>query len=228
MGKFDNWKCHCSSIGKILTDPKSGPGLSETCKAHLLEEWIYTTYGRMNEIESKYLTKGTMTEEDGITLYSLATNTMYKKNTEVFENDFLIGTPDLIYGDTVNDIKSSWDIHTFFANLHKPINKHYVAQITGYMDIVPGIKNGLLTYVLVNTPDVFVEQEKTRLKFKMGIIDPDANPAYLEACDHIDKNSVFDDIPQDKRYIQFKIEPLKIEKIYTRVQECRDFLNSLV
>jgi len=227
MGKFDNWKCHCSSIGKILTEPRSGPGLSETCKAHLLEAWIYETYGRTNEIESKYLTKGTMTEEDGITLYALATKTMYKKNTQVFENEFLIGTPDIITNGQIADIKSSWSIHTFFANFHKPINKDYVAQITGYMQIVPEIKSGKLVYVLVNTPDVLIEQEKSKLKYKMGIIDPDANPAYLEACSEIDKNSIFDDIPLDKRYIEFDINPIPVDKIYTRVKECREFLSSL-
>lgn len=226
---FDNYKFHCSSLGSLMTEPRSkNDGLSETCKAELMKCYIREVYGRIDDIENKYLQKGTMTEEDGITLYSEVKKELFFKNEETFVNEFLVGTPDIIKKRQVKDIKSCWDIHTFFAKLYKPEEKKYHYQLNGYASIVPDIDSMQLVYVLVNTPDVLIEQEKSKLKYKMGIIDPDANPAYLEACEHIDKNSLFNDIPKEKRYIEFEIKKLDMEPVYTRVKECRNFLNSLL
>lgn len=229
MSKFDSHLFHCSSIGSLMTDPRSkSDGLSETCKAELMKIWIAETYGRIDDIENKYLMKGTMTEEDGITLYSEVKEELFFKNKERFNNEFITGEPDIIKDRRVKDIKSCWSIHTFFAKLHKPEHKGYKYQLNGYAEIIPGGVDGMdLVYVLVNNPDVLIQQEKDRLRYKMGIIDPDANPEYLEACAHIEKNSLFDDIPKDKRYIEFEIERMDMEPVYTRLKECRNFLNSL-
>lgn len=227
MANFDNYLFHCSSIGKIMTNPRSGPGLSETCKEHLLSIWIEQTWGRRKDFQNKYIEKGNMVEEDSLTLYSRATKTFYKKNQETFKNEFLIGTPDIIHNGSIKDIKSSWSIHTFYDNFHEGINKGYDYQINGYMAIVPDITEGALVYCLVNTPHVLIEQEKSKLRYKLGVIDADISPEYLEACEQIDKNSIFDDIPIDKRYIEFEISKRDMQPVYTRVKECRNFLNSL-
>ena len=228
MNRFDNYLFHASSLGKIMTSPRSGPGLSETCKAHLMECWIEETYKREKDIENKYLTKGTEVEEDSITLYSRARKKFLKKNSKKLSNDFIIGTPDLIDGDAVVDIKSSWDIFTFFANIYKPLNKDYAWQIASYAELL-GLKAGRLVYCLVDTPLHLVEAEKNKLKWKMGVIDPDANPAYLEACEKIERNMLYDDIPIEIRYMEFTIalSDYKISDAYERIAVCRDFLNKL-
>lgn len=225
---FDNYKFHCSSLGALMTDPRSGKGLSETCKAELMRCYIKEVYGRTDDIENRYMTKGTMTEEDGITLYSEVTGELFFKNQDVFVNDFIVGTPDIIKGKRVKDIKSCWDIHTFFAKLYKPVDKGYQYQLNGYGDLVPGIDSLGLVYVLVNTPDVLIEQEKSKLKYKMGIIDPDANPEYLKACEEIDLNSIYNDIDKKKRYMEFTVDKVSMATVYERVKECRNFLNSLI
>lgn len=227
MERFDHYKFHCSSLGKIMTEPRSGPGLSETCKEHLMECWITEVYGRKQELDNKYIEKGLTQEADGITLYSRVTKTFYKKNEEVFENDFIIGTPDIIHENIVRDIKCSWSIFTFFETIHKPMNKVYKYQINGYWDLIPGCEGGRLVYTLVNNPDVLIEQAKSRLRFKLGIIDPDIDPTYLEACEMIDKNSIFDDIPIEKRWIEFEVPKIDMCPVYDRVEECREFLNKL-
>ena len=223
---WSNYKFHCSSLGALLTEPRSGPGLSETCKAHLLECWIKETYGREKDDTNKYVEKGNMVEEDSITLYSRVSRKLFNKNSETFENDFIVGTPDIITKDSVIDIKSSWTIYTFFTNIHKPLNKDYVWQINGYMALL-GLNAGWLVYCLVNTPEVIVEQEKSRLRYKMGIIDPEANETYVQAAANIDLNSNFDDIPIDKRFMGFKVPEMDMKKAYKRVKECREFLTAL-
>lgn len=228
MSKFDKYLFHCSSIGEIMTEPKSGPGLSETCKAHLLECWIEETYGRRKEFTNKYVQKGLMVEEDSLTLFSRVKKNFYKKNTETFSNDFIVGTPDIIEEDCITDIKSSWDLFTFYAVLHKPTNKVYDYQLTGYMDLLNKLK-ARLAYCLINTPEQLITDQKRKLSWQMGLIDPDTNTDYIKGCEEIDKANIFDDIPIDKRYIELHVKhsPDKVEKIYTRVKECREFLNAL-
>lgn len=224
---FSKYKFHCSSLGEIMTDSRTKDPLGETCKKHLLKCWIYQKYGRYKEEENKYIEKGNLMEEDGITLYSLCTGTMYVKNTEVFENDYIIGTPDIIHGGIVRDIKNSWSIFTFWENLVKPLNKDYLYQLNGYVALVPGATGGRLVYTLCNTPDVLIEQEKARLRYKMGLIDPEANEVYLKACELIDKNSTFDDIPKEERYIEFEVPPVDMDKVYERIELCRNFMSNL-
>jgi hypothetical protein len=63
----------------------------------------------------------------------------------------------------------------------------------------------------------------------MGVIDPEADEAYLKACEQVDKNSNYDDIPNEKKYIEFEIprDQAAIDKAHERVIFCRNFLNQL-
>lgn len=234
MGRFDNYKFHPSSLGKIMTSAKSGEGLGETCKAHLLECWIEATYGRKKDITNKYIEKGTLVEEDAITLYSLVTKTFYKKNKETIENEFLIGTPDLFLGPeirkatSIKDIKSSWDIFTFHSVMSKPMNKDYDWQLQGYSDLTGANDLGLV-YCLVDTPLHLINDAKRKLQWTMGVIDPDVNHEYIEQCEQIEKNMTFGDIPKEKRYIEFSLkrDNKKIEEAKEKMLACRKFLNEL-
>lgn len=228
MGRFDNYKFHASSLGRIMTESRTKEPLGETCKGHLLECWIRETYDRHKDISNKYITKGLQVEEDSITLYSRARKKFMLKNEETISNDFLIGTPDLIDGDVIVDIKSSWDIFTFYGVFHKPINKDYGWQLSAYTELL-NKSAGRLVYCLVNTPEQLINDAKRRLAWDMGIIDPDASPLYQEACEKIERKMVFDDIPFEKRYIEFHIDRVDypIEKAYERIKLCREFLNQL-
>lgn len=227
MGRFDNYKFHCSSIGDIMTEPRSKKdGLSETCKAHLLEIWIADKYKRHKFDTNKYMEKGTQQEEEGITLYSRVSKKLFVKNQQYFENEFICGTPDIIHDGIVRDIKCSWSIHTFYGVLHKATNKDYAWQLNGYMALTD-LNAARLAYVLINTPDLIIEQEKSRLRYKIGTIDAESDEEYLMLSAEIDKNHRFDDIPIEQRWIEQDIEKVSMEPVYARVEECRDFLNKL-
>jgi hypothetical protein len=210
-----------------MTNPRSGSGLSETCKGELLKIWIGKKYGRTKPDTNKYIEKGLAQEEEGISLYSLAQSTFFKKNIEVFENEFIIGTPDLIHANIVRDIKCSWDIFTFFDVFRKPINKNYAYQLNGYWDLIPGCQGGKLVYTLVNTPLEILEQEKSKLRYRMGLIDPEANGVYNMAVQEIEKNGTFDDIPMKERWIEFEIAKMDMGQVYERVPTWREFLTNL-
>lgn len=233
---FSNHKFHPSKLGEIMTPAKAKDDkLGETCKSALLEIWIEETYGRRKDITNKYMEKGTLQEEESITLYSLGTKTFYKKNTEQVSNDFLIGTPDLYKGETImtaeeiKDIKTSWDLFTYFAVFSKPVNPKYKWQMQGYMDIT-GAKDSGLVYCLVDTPLHLIEDAKRKLQWAMNVIDPQANPELLKQFDQIEKNMTFSlDIPKEHRWIEFKIsrDSEMIDEAHEKLPLCRNFLNEL-
>jgi len=232
---FNDFKIHPSQLGKIMTEARSKSDLwSETAKGHLLECWVTKTYGRYKDVTNKYLEKGTLAEEDSIDLYSLVKKQYFEKNKETISNEYFIGTPDLYLGksileaEVIIDLKTSWDIFTFYANMHKPLNKDYWWQLQAYIDMT-GAKTARLVYCLVNTPVHLVEDEKKKLMWRMGVIDPDNNEKYQEACQKIELNSYYDDIPEDDRYIDFIVDrdDEAIERAHKKVIQAREFLNEL-
>lgn len=231
---FSNYKFHPSSLGDIMTESRTKEPLGETCKNHLMECYVREKYGRFKDIANKYIEKGLAVEEDSITLYSRVKKKFFKKNAESIENEFLMGTPDLFEGETIQkatkiiDIKSSWSIHTFFQTMGKAINKGYFWQLQGYMDLT-GAKVASLVYCLVNTPEAIVQGEKNSLAWKMAVIDRDSDPLYLMACEAIDKESYFNDIDINDRWIGFEVQrdQVSIDRAHERVKECREFLNKL-
>lgn len=207
---------------KIKSEP-----LGETCKEALLACYIEKVYGRSKEVMNKYMEKGLAVEEDSMTLYSLCTKTFHAKNKKEFTNDFFIGTPDIIDGKTIIDIKSSWDIHTFHKVLVNPINKNYFWQGQAYLDLL-GADTFKLAYCLVNTPDQLINDAKRKLLWNMGVA-TDENEDYIEACAQLELEMTFDDIPQEKRYIEFTIQrdQSAIDAAHKKIELCREFLNDL-
>jgi hypothetical protein len=210
---------------------KSDP-LSETTKTHLIDVYVANKYSRQDEIQSKYIEKGLAVEEDSITLYSRVLKLYFQKNEKHIFNQHIKGTPDLFIGesvlsaDVIIDIKSSWDLYSFMRTMTKDVNKMYYWQLQGYMALT-GAKAAILAYCLVDTPQPLIEDEKRRLMYRMGVIDPAGNELYEEACNALHKAMTFGDIPMVERVIQFTIDRNDddIQKIYKRVEECRLWLN---
>jgi len=227
---FSDYKFHPSSLGLIMTASRTKEELGETAKAHLMECYVGRKYGRRKDVTNKYIEKGLLAEEDSLDLYTLVKDQLFVKNQETIENSYFIGTPDIIVGESemVIDIKTSWDIFTFFSTIHKPMNKDYYWQLQAYMDLI-GARSAKLVYCLVNTPFKLVEDQKKKLMWTMGVIDPETDEAYLKACEMVDKNSNYDDIPMEERYMEFAIERDQeaINKAHERVELCRNFLNQL-
>jgi len=211
----------CSSLGHLMTEPKSkSETLSETTKNHLVDVWIRHKYNRKELITSKYMEKGTMVEEDAMTLYSRFRKQYYVKNEKMLTDDFIKGIPDIITEKTVIDLKSSWDIFTFFRTKQKAVEKMYYWQLQGYMSLT-GKENARLVYCLVNTPQVLIDDEIHRLQYK-HLSEADA----IKARNQIEMNSIFDDIDiQDKIYeIEIKRNNEDIERLYNRIIDCRNWI----
>lgn len=233
MENANNILFRCSSLGYIMTEPRSkSEVLSETCKTHLVDVFVSAKYGRRTDIQTRYTIKGNLVEEDSMTLYSRVTGKFYRKNKETFKNDFISGTPDIITLDgakpeRIIDIKSSWDIFTFFRTCAKEINKNYYWQLMGYMALT-GAETSNLAYCLVNTPDALIEAEKRRLWYSMGQPEQD-NREYIEGCLEIDRMMIYDDIPMKERVmdmITVDRDEDVIQRIYARVAQCREWMDT--
>lgn len=221
-----------------MTEPKSKRDsaagiLSETAKTHLVDVYVSQRYGRNDDVTTKYTEKGLMVEEDAITLYCRIKKQFLKKNKDLVGNGFLRGTPDLYEGtdilaaDRIIDVKSSWDIYTFSRVRTKEINNLYWWQLQGYMALT-GAKTSTLAYCLIDTPEVLINDEKRKLMWKMGVIS-DTDSTYQEACEELDRNMRFGDIPLEERMIEFTIErdDDAIEEMYDKIKRGRIFLDQL-
>ncbi len=127
---MNNTLFRASQLGKLMTDARTKSGLSETTKSALLEVYIQQKYNRYKEISNKYIEKGLAVENDAIDMWRRHRGEIVFKNEEMFVNEYIKGTPDLLIKDdetglvvNVPDIKSSWDIHTFMDAMKIDISK---------------------------------------------------------------------------------------------------------
>jgi len=215
----------CSQLGKIMTEARAKSDvLSKTCISHLVEVYGFEKHGIENDIVSPFLEKGIFVEEDAITLLSINKKQFYKKNEERFKNDFIAGTPDIITKDCVIDIKSSWDFITFSKSNIDGVSDTYYWQLQGYMALL-GLPRAELTYCLIDTPEHLIEAEKRKLSYKLG---EGSEEKFKHLFENIDKRSRFSQIPnEEKTHIKYIERNEKdIERIYSRVLECREYLKN--
>jgi hypothetical protein len=210
-----------------LIQKMDNPELSTTCKSYLIECYVTERYGREKDVYSKYMEKGLAVEEDAITLYSLVKGEFYKKNEERIGNEFVEGCPDIREFKHVRDIKSSWDIFTFYNSKLSKINSDYEWQLTGYQWI-DDAESATLAYCLVDTPDTLINKAVNQLMWDMGAA-TNESPEFLAAKEELEKSMRFSDIPRAERVheIFLRRDDRKIAQIPDRVKECREWLSEL-
>jgi len=231
MTDFSKTLFRASGNWQLMVDPKSkNETLSETAKTYCMGVMISERYNRKADIMNKFVQKGLMVEEDSITLLSRVRKQFYQKNDLHLQNDWLKGTPDLFEGSDILratkiiDIKSSFDIFTFFKAKQAADNRNYYWQLQSYMDLT-GATEAELVYCLVNTPDSIVEGLKRRFMWDAGIKGEDefSHEAFAE----IDRMAKYDDIPIEERYF---IKPIArnqedINRLHERVEIARKWMN---
>ena len=226
------FKIRCSAIGQIMTNPRTKKEYLSKTTASYCEEWLKEQiYSRKKEISSKYLDKGNMVEQSSLDyIESELGYDSLPKNEKSFENDYLTGTPDAIFSDHIVDVhtknktqvlltrphiidvKNSWDCFTFPLFYDNVPNKNYYWQAQGYMALT-GLDYYRLIYTLMDTPEELIKKEY------FG-----SNLDY----DTFAKHYKYSDIDSKYRIKVFEIErnDLDIDRIYTRVEECRQYINN--
>ena len=160
------------------------PVLTDGVKKILKDLVFSEMFGRRKKVESKFLTKGVVREEDAISLYSHVTGRLYIKNKQRKSNEHFSGECDInTNSDTIDDIKTSWSIDSFPAVDEKLTSSDYRPQGLAYLDLW-NKKRYRVAYCLVDTPDFLVERELNKLYYEIGAFDINGNKEVKE--EHIE------------------------------------------
>jgi hypothetical protein len=215
----------CSSLGKLLTDPRSkSETLSETAKSYIQDLFKERELGIYKEFSSRYTDKGLEMEDEAIQFASEVLNWDFVvKNETRFNNEWITGEPDINTDSLLADIKCSWNASTFPLFDETLKNKDYYWQLVGYM-MLTGHDTSELVYTLMNTPLQIVEDEIRRQHWKLNLIEED-----LEVRDAVQKMHNFDHIPNELRVKRFIVEKDEAaqQKIKERVEVARDYYQQL-
>jgi|SRR6185369_10458219 len=165
-------KFRCSSIGKLMTEPRSkseGP-LSVGAKTYIRELAAQEIFGVDFEVSSKAIEKGIEVEGDSIELLNRVRGLDLVKNVVRKTNDFVTGECDLFDEENRrgHDIKSSWSIATFPITTADCEDKLYEWQMRGYMALWDA-EEWEVNFCLVDTPDRLISFEPMQLHFVSNI-----------------------------------------------------------
>jgi hypothetical protein len=165
-------KWHPSTLGKLMTAPKTkSEVLSETAKSEIRKIAKEQFFGFSSSITTKPMMKGKDWEEESIALVNDVRGTLYVKNTERFENEFLTGEPDIIEDDMIIDIKTSWSLETWPATPDEGVNKDYMWQLFAYCWLLDKPQAELI-YCMIDTDDVLLGDWDNKSIHKVSHIDP--------------------------------------------------------
>jgi hypothetical protein len=215
---------------KALIVKKNLPDSLPTGAKSYLDEVFDDVYWRRKRILSnKYLDKGLMNEEDVLDLHSQIDEVTYHKNSTLFSNDFIEGTPDVIYDDFVKDAKANFDLESF-RKAH--LTTDYEYQLKSYLWLT-GLKKAELMYGLVNNPLHQISNAITSTFYALGCpADDDEN--FIKAKMQIERNMVFDHQLFKEEYPNYVFqnpvldfdmpEILRVKKYYVTLEDT-DILN---
>jgi hypothetical protein len=219
-----------SMVGSLMTEPKlkadkDAGNLSETAKTFVIDKWLYDKYGFLESIKNNYMDKGIECEQNSMDLVSQVVEGGFRAryNTKL-QNDYVIGTPDIVLSDYVEDIKTSWNLKTFY---NAELSKIYYTQAQCYMWLT-GKEKYRLIYALVPTPENMIldECEKLVYKYKRNT----ENEDYIKECEQIKKNNdLIKDLPIEKRVkvFEFGYDPQYIETLKVKIERAREYYNTL-
>lgn len=220
----------CSGTGALMTEPKlkadkDAGNLSETAKTFVQDKWLFDTFGFAESIKNQYMDKGNECEQDSMDLVTQVLEGGFRSryNTKL-QNDYVIGTPDIVLSDCVEDIKTSWNLKTFF---NAELSKMYYAQAQCYMWLT-GKEKYRLIYSLVPTPQSMVLNECEKLVYKYG--KNYDNEDYIAECQQIQRNNdLIKEIPTEKRVkvFAFDYDPNYIETLKIKIEKAREYYNTL-
>lgn len=156
----------CSSIGKLMTAPKSkaeGP-LSVGAKTYIRQLAAQEILGIDFEVSSKAMEKGIVCEQESINLLNSVRGLPLVKNTERKTNDYLTGECDLFDASKKrgHDIKTSWSAATFPILSIDCEDKLYEWQMRGYM-MLWDADEWEVNYCLVDTPETLIGFEPMQM-----------------------------------------------------------------
>lgn len=210
---------------ELLKKKDSPKTLPKTCVSYL-EQWVKEqVFQYRSEIKSDYIDKGNLCEDEAIRMTISEFGLPYnEKNEFYFENEYMTGTPDIIYQDEIIDTKCSFTPDTFPLFIDKPMRDHNIAywwQGQSYMELC-SVNNYSVSYCLCNTPTDILDKILRRSLSGM-----DFRSAEIKKKEIINRHN-FDNVPQSMRVkrFQFVRDPESAKAIKKRVDLCREYIKT--
>ena len=236
MIEWNKTKFRASSWGNLLAEPQSKADkdagrLGVTCQKELIKIYNLVKYGRKKEVVTNKMEKGTIGEEDSITLFSRVERKLYTKNSIQLENDWFTGHLDIFIGQDVYnaeevwDIKTRWELDSFMPKLIDKIDRSEECQINVYFSLT-GAQRGGIANTLIDCPPSILMDEKRKLLYAMDVVSEES-PEYVEAAAELERLLTFPDIDYRERVIKQPIErdDELIEKMKAKVPIFRQWLH---
>lgn len=156
----------CSSLGKIMTEPKSKSEgiLSVGAKTYIRELAQQEIFGVEFEFSSKETQKGIEVEDQSIALLNRVRGLSLTKNTERKTNGLITGECDLYDASRKrgHDLKSSWSAKTFPGWTKDCEDRLYEWQMRGYIQLWDA-DEWEVNYALVDTPENLIGYEPLQI-----------------------------------------------------------------
>lgn len=231
MTDFSKTLIHCSSLGKLMTEPrnksdKEANNLSETAKNHLIEVYAEVLYDFKRDNSNKYTNKGNVCEPKAILELSDFTGIFMQKNESKVSNDWFVGTPDVIVEEKriIFDTKCCYDWITLLENIKDGVLDENHAQIQGYLDCL-GWDTGYIAKILLDHPEEDIEREKYRL-FTQGNYISEESPEFVAKWDKMESMFRFEQFSINERLLLFRVDKDDdfIQKAKLKVEKSRLFL----
>ena len=108
-------------------------------------------------LATKSITRGIDQENDSVEIVNNVLGLELKKNSKRFEDDFFSGEPDILYKDSVIDIKTCETKASFDAKTLKMAIDDYFWQLYGYKRLIKASKY-FIVYVLPSYPEKVIKK----------------------------------------------------------------------
>lgn len=160
------FKVRCSSLGKIMTEPKTKAEgvLSVGAKSYIRQLAAEDIFNVSFNVSSKAMEKGIEVEPDAIALLNRVRGLNLAKNNERRSNAHITGECDLFDAERKrgHDIKASWSLQTFPIAEIDCKDSLYEWQMQGYMWLWDA-DEWEVNYAIVDTPERLIGYESLEL-----------------------------------------------------------------
>lgn len=155
---------------------------------------------------------------------------IYRSKIKI-KNEYLNGIPDAFDDEDwnlslmVHEIKTTSNIIKFLTKKRYPLTTHNFLQLQGYMGLT-GKKKAAIHHCLVDYAEIVIEDQRKRL-FDYFCPDGYETARFLEAWRELENKLRFLDMKPENRIFSCFVDrdDRIIDKIYKKVQVCRDWLN---
>lgn len=208
-------------------------------QAYLLFIYSLKKYGKAAKLISDSLMEpsavnGILKENYVINLIEEHRGIKLYRNKATLKNDYLRGIPDAFDDEDwkrskfVHEIKTTNNRVKFLNRKRYPMTISRFLQVQGYMALT-GKKKAAIHHCLVDHPESVINDQKEKM---FNYFCPDGNETshFRDEWALMEAKLRFSDMPPSDRIFTCYVEMDRriIDKIYNRVQVCRDWLNDFV